>query len=30
VMPQKGETLALMQKEFRFYKHLAAYDIYRR
>jgi len=30
VMPRKAETLALMQKEFHLYKHLTAYDIYRR
>ena len=30
VMPQKAETLALMQKEFRLYKRLTAYDVYRR
>jgi hypothetical protein len=30
VMPQKAETVALMQKEFHLYKQLTAYDIYRR
>jgi hypothetical protein len=30
VMPQKAETLALMQKEFHLYKQLTGYDIYRR
>jgi hypothetical protein len=30
VMPQKAQTLALMQTRFRLYQKLAAYDIYRR
>jgi hypothetical protein len=30
VMPDKAETLALMQRQFHLYKKLAAYDIYRR
>jgi len=30
VMPDKAETLALMQKHFHLYKKLAAYDIYHR